>query len=147
MGDAAKARHEAIAVRELAKAAKDVAAAAADDTQDISLQVGFKTLCQALLQMAFDFDVEALDVLVTMDVINTAVLEAKAEIKPGQMSTKGTSPTAQVSGIEGTSSVAVEETEVAWAHSHIAEAAFIKGSTNIAPTGENVKVVSAGNEA
>lgn len=33
--------------------------------------------------MALDFVMEALDALVTMEVINAAVLKAEAEIRPG----------------------------------------------------------------
>lgn len=83
IGEAAEARREAVAAREVAKVVKDMAVATADDAQDIGLQAGFKVLRQALLQIAPHFGVKALDTLVTMDMINTAILEAKAEHRPG----------------------------------------------------------------
>lgn len=47
--EAAKAYHEAVATREVAKAAEDVAAVITDDAQEIGFQASFKVLCQVLL--------------------------------------------------------------------------------------------------
>lgn len=52
--------------------------------------------------MALDFDVEAMDALLTMDVINASVLEAEVEIKPARVNAKGTGPATQAGGVEGT---------------------------------------------
>lgn len=93
MGEAVEARCEAVVAREVAKGVEDVAAVAVDDAYDIDLQVGFKILRQALLQIAPDFNIEALDALVTMDMINAIVLEAKAKHGPGQANVDGMSST------------------------------------------------------
>lgn len=90
--EAAEAYCEAEDAREVAKAAEDVAAVVANDAQDIGMQASFKVLRQALLHMAPDFDVEAMDALVNMDMINTAVLEAKVEIGPSRVNAKGKGP-------------------------------------------------------
>lgn len=82
-GNVVETHQEAAAVREVAKVVEDMAAVAADDAQDIGLQAGFKILRWALLQITPDFDVEALDALLTMDMINIIMLEAEAKIGPG----------------------------------------------------------------
>lgn len=140
MGEAVEARREAVVARESTKAAEDVATAAVDDAQDIGLQAGFKTLCQALLQMAPDFDVEALDTPVTMDVINALVSKAEAEIA------KGMGSIAQAGGAEGTSSAATKESKAARAHPHIAEVAPTQESTKVVPIGGSVEVALVGDD-
>lgn len=73
--------HEAATAREVVKAMEDVAATAADDAWDIGLQANFKVLHQALFQIVLNFDVEALDVLITIGMVDAAMLEAKAKHK------------------------------------------------------------------
>lgn len=46
----------------------------------------------ALLHIVLDFDVEAMDALVNMDVINTTVSEAEAKIGLGWVNTGGKGP-------------------------------------------------------
>lgn len=125
----------------MAKGAKDVVVAATYDAQDIGLQVGFKILHQALLQMAPNFDVEALDALVNMDVINAAMLKAEAEIRPSWVNVKGKSPIVQVGGAEGTSNATVR------VHSYTAEGALVEESIEIAPIGGSVEVAPAEDDA
>lgn len=142
-----KACYEAAAAREVAKAAEDIVVAAADEAQDIGLQAGFKILCRVLLQMALDFDVKVLDALVIMDMINVVVLEAKAEIGPGQVNTKGKGPTAQAGGVGGTLGIAAREPEVVKAPLLAAGVVLFEESTETAPTEGSVKVALAGDNA
>lgn len=72
-----------MAAREATKAAEDTATTAADDAQDVGLQAGFKVLRQALLQIVPSFDVKALDVLVTLEMVDAIILEAEAEHEAG----------------------------------------------------------------
>lgn len=97
--------------------------------------------------MAPDFDIKALDALVTMHVINVVVLEAEVEIRPDQVNIGGKGPAAQAGGAKGTSSVAVEEAEAVGAHSHIVELAFVEESIGLAPIGGSTEVAPAGENA
>lgn len=76
---ATKVHHEAAIIREVMRATEDVAAAAANDDRDIGLQASFKVLHLTLLQVPLDFNVDALDVLVTTGTVDAVVLEAEAE--------------------------------------------------------------------
>lgn len=78
-----EARYRAIAAKDAARATEDVAATIANDAQDIGLQVGFKVLCQALLQIALNFNIDALDMLVIMKMVDVVVLEAEAKHEVG----------------------------------------------------------------
>lgn len=87
--EAEVAREAAKVAEEAARVAKDavvvVAAAAADKALDVSLQVGFKILHQALVCVTPDFDVDALDAIITLEMMVVAIAEAEAEQEVGQV--------------------------------------------------------------
>lgn len=80
--------------------------------------------------MAPDFDVETLDALVTIDVINAAILEAEAKIEPGRVNIKGKGPAAQASDVKGTSNATIET------FSHIVEGGLSKKVPRLHQLGE-----------
>lgn len=78
-GELDKARREA---KGAMRSTKDAMASAVDNAQDVGRQAGFKVLHQALTQVAPDFDIDALDTVVTpkMMVVVVAKAEAKQEV-------------------------------------------------------------------
>lgn len=70
-------------VREAMNAAEDVVAVAADDAHDIGLQASFKVIRPTLLYVAPEFDVDALDALVTTGMVDAAMLEVETEYEAG----------------------------------------------------------------
>lgn len=128
----AKAHRVAVIAREVARTTKDVATTTANNAQDIGLQVNFKVLRQALLQMAPDFNVEALDALVTMKMVDAIVLEAKVEHEAGRVVVGGRDLVGQIGGIIGASGAAIEEIEAIEALFAEAHLVPIKGDSNLA---------------
>lgn len=58
-----------------------MAIATTDKAQGITIQVGFKVFRQLLLQLNLDFNIQALEALVTIEVMDAALIEAEAEVE------------------------------------------------------------------
>lgn len=100
------AKDKVAEARQEAMTAKDVAAATMDEAQEISLQAGFKVLCQVLLQLKPGFNIKSLDALVTIEIVAAAILEAEAECKANQEDL-----TSQGGGVEEVLGTTIEGTE------------------------------------
>lgn len=74
-------KKEVAEARQDSTATKDVSSAIADEALEISLQASFKVLCPVLLQLELGFNVQTLDELVTIEIVDAAILEVEVEHK------------------------------------------------------------------
>lgn len=77
-------KEEVAEAQQKAAVTKDVALATTNKAQEIGLKAGFKVLCQMLLQLKLGFNVQTLDELVTTEIVDATILEAKAEHEADQ---------------------------------------------------------------
>lgn len=83
-----------------------------NEAQALSLQASFKVLCQVLLQLEPGFDVQALGELITIEIVDVAILEVEAECEAGEGDMGNEGLIAQRGNIEGALNATAEEAKV-----------------------------------
>lgn len=136
----AEAHQEVAVAKEAAKAVDDAAKIAANIAQDGSLQASFKVLRQALVQVAPSFDIKALDVLVTLEMVDIVMVEVEADLEAEQVvaGRKGSTSLvdAQATGETDAAEVLSAEAQMAPSEEDAIEAPTEDEADEVVPAGE-----------
>lgn len=69
-------------------AATTEAVAIVEEPQGFDIQMGFKVFCQLLLQLDFDFNIQALKALITPEAVDVTITKAEGEVTASQEGAK-----------------------------------------------------------